>query len=114
MELKRGRPLGHPDFNYGNTCSQRHGVIPGFYLEYLRGISFPPKRPASTPKILSSLQYISNYSIGKSSRQDKVSAHEVSIPCLRTLYDMIVSQNAPDCISLQIHFKKFSGGGGGV
>ena len=25
----------------------------------------------------------------------------------------IVSQNAPDCISLHIHFRKFLGGGGG-
>ena len=34
---------------------------PGFYLGYLRGRSFPPKCQASPPKILLSLQYISNY-----------------------------------------------------
>ena len=50
----------------------------------------------------------------KSSSRDEVSADEVSIPCLRTLYDKIVSQNAPDCISAHIHFKQISGGGGGV
>ena len=38
----------------------------------------------------------------KSSRRDKVIAHEVSIPCLRSLYSKIVSQNAPDCISAHI------------
>ena len=32
---------------------------------------------------------------------------------LRTLYDKIMSQNAPDCISLHIHFRKIFGGRGG-
>ena len=43
----------------------------------------------------------------------KGGAHEVGILCLRTLHDKIVSQNAPDCISEHIYFKKFPGGGGG-
>ena len=62
-------------------------------LGYLRGRSFLPPRPPRAkipsfpPNILLSLpEYISN-SIGKISRHDEVSAHEVSIPCLRTLYD---------------------------
>ena len=49
-------------------------------LGYLRGRSFPPNILLSLP------EYISNY-IGKVSRRDEVSAHEVSIPGLRTLYD---------------------------
>ena len=44
-------------------------------------------------------------------RDRRRQAHEVRIPCLRTLYDKIVSQNAPDCISVHIRFKKFPGGG---
>ena len=58
--------------------------------------SFPQKR-------LLSLQYISNY-IGKLSRCHEVSVHTV-------IFLKIVSQNAPDCISAHIHFKKFPGGG---
>ena len=38
--------------------------VTGFFLGYLMGKSFPPNCPASLPKILLSLQYISNY-IGK-------------------------------------------------
>ena len=57
-------------------------------LGYLRGRSSPPVEISSfPPNILLSLpEYISNY-IGKISRSDEVIAHEVSIPCLRTLYD---------------------------
>ena len=58
----------------------------------------------------------------------RVSAHEVSFLCLRTLYDKehhhdeklkqnitvtflkIVSQNAPDCLSAHLHFKTFRRG----
>ena len=39
----------------------------------------------------------------KSSRWDEFSAHTVTFP-------RIVSQNAPDCISAHVHFKKFPGG----
>ena len=53
-----------------------------YWAGYLRGISFPPQK--------------------KSSRRDEVSAHTVTFP-------KIVSQNAPDCISAHIHFKKFPG-----
>ena len=38
----------------------------------------------------------------KSFRHDKVIAHSVT-------FLKIVSQNAPDCISVHIHFKKFPG-----
>ena len=58
-------------------------------LGYLRGRSSPPPVEISSfpPNMLLSLpEYISNY-IGKVSRRDEVSAHEVSIPGLRTLYD---------------------------
>ena len=59
-------------------------------LGYLRGRSSPPppaKIPSFPPNTLLSLpEYISNY-IGKVSRRDEVSAHEVSIPDPRTLYD---------------------------
>ena len=62
-------------------------LFSGFYLGYLRGRSFPTKKCSAPPqKILLSLQFVSNY-IGKSPRLDEVSAHEVSIPCLRTLHD---------------------------
>ena len=81
---------------------------PGFYLGYLRGRSFPPpkkkKCPASPQKVLFhifTVYSISNYSISeKSSRLDEVSAHG-TVPFL-----IIVSQNAPDCFSAHIHFKK--------
>ena len=33
---------------------------------------------------------------------------------LRTLYDNIMSQNAPDCISLHIYFRNIFGGRGGA
>ena len=63
----------------------------GFYLGYLRGRNFPPppkKKLRFPPKILLSLKNVSNYSRSeKSSRRQKDSTHEVSIPCLRTLYD---------------------------
>ena len=42
-------------------------------------------------------------------RDRRGQAHEVRIPCLRTLCDKIVSQNAPDCTSVPIHFKNFPG-----
>ena len=71
----------------GKADSYKSLSVPGFYLGYLRGRSFPPK-------ILLLLQYKSNY-IGKLSRRDEVSAHEVSNTCLRTQ----LSQNAADCIS---------------
>ena len=72
---------------------------PGFYLGYLRGRSFPPKMPSFPPKklILLSLQY----SVTISSLQ--VTAHTVVLL-------KIVSQNAPNCISAQIHFKNFGEG----
>ena len=65
-------------------------LFSGLYLGYLRGGSFPTKKCSAPPppkkKILLSLQFVRNY-IGKSPRRDEVSAHEVSIPCLRTPYD---------------------------
>ena len=60
----------------GKADSYKSLSVPGFYLGYLRGRSFPKK-------ILLLLQYKSNY-IGKLSRRDEVSAHEVSNTCLRT------------------------------
>ena len=75
-------------------------LLSGFYLGYLRGRSFPRKMPSFPPKILLSLQYISNY-IGKIIQRDEVSAH---------YFLKIGSQNAPDCISVHIHFKQFPGG----
>ena len=42
----------------------------------------------------------------KSSRRDEVSEHTVT-------FLKIVSQNAPDCTSVHIHFKNYRGGGGG-
>ena len=36
-------------------------LFSGFYLGYLWGRSFPPKMPSFPRKILSSIQYISNY-----------------------------------------------------
>ena len=91
------------------------------YLGYLRGRSSTPKTPSlPPPPPPAKTKYCYHYTTvflvtisEKSSRRDEVSAHEVSIPCLRTLYDNIVSQNAPDCISADIHFKKISRGGGG-
>ena len=60
----------------------------GFYLGYLRGRIFPQNAQLPPPNILLSLQYISNLLfLEKSSRHDQVSAHEVSILCLRTLHD---------------------------
>ena len=51
----------------------------GFYLGYLRGRSSSPPPPPQKKKERSISE--------KSSRRFKVSLHEVSIPCLRTLYD---------------------------
>ena len=75
----------------GKADSYKSLSVPGFYLGYLRGRSFPPK-------ILLLLQYKSNY-IGKLSRRDEVSAHEVSNTCLRTQLcfkmQQIASQRCP-------------------
>ena len=60
----------------------------GFYLGYLRGRDFPPKMssfPSNNVVIIT--VYTEVTTSEKSSRRDEVSAHEVSIPCLRTLYD---------------------------
>ena len=61
---------------------------PGLYLGYFRGRSFPPQI------------YCYHYSIQviileKSSRRYKGSAHEVSIPCLKTLYDKFPGGGMP-------------------
>ena len=75
----------------GKADSYKSLSVPGFYLGYLRGRSFPPE-------ILLLLQYKSNY-IGKLSRRDEVSAHEVSNTCLRTQLclkmQQIASQRCP-------------------
>ena len=75
----------------GKADSYKSLSVPGFYLGYLRGRSFPQK-------ILLLLQYKSNY-IGKLSRRDEVSAHEVSNTCLRTQLcfkmQQIASQRCP-------------------
>ena len=75
----------------GKADSYKSLSVPGFYLGYLRGRSFPPK-------ILLLLQYKSNY-IGKLSRRDEVSAHEESNTCLRTQLclkmQQIASQRCP-------------------
>ena len=69
--------------------------------------SFPPPHPHPRQKknVIITV-YISNRILEKSSRCDKVSEHTVTF--LKT-----VSQNAPDHISVHIHFQKFLGGGGG-
>ena len=61
-------------------------------LKINRSVKMPLHRPSmgavgSGSWVPVSLQYISNYIGKKSSRRDEVSAHEVSIPCLRTLHD---------------------------
>ena len=77
----------------------------GFYLGYLRGRSFPPPKkkecPASPKKILSSLQYISNY-IRKiiQTRQGRCTHCNISQNCVSKC----------TCISAHIHFKTFPGG----
>ena len=58
--------------------------------------------PSFPPKILLTLQNIVTIS-EKSSLRDEVSAHTAT-------FLKIVSQNAADCISAHIHFKKFPGG----
>ena len=87
-----------------HECTSAPGkwtVLTGLCLGYLRGRSFPPpqkKHPASPPKKELSLQYKSNY-IGK------------IIPTRRRQCTHCnISQNAPDCISAHIHFKKLPGG----
>ena len=61
----------------------------------------PKKRPSFHPKnIVITTAYIKVTISEKSSRRDEVSAHTVT-------FLKIVSQNAPDCISVHIHFKKF-------
>ena len=59
--------------------------FPGFYLGYLRGRSFPPKCLSSPPpKILLSLQHISNY-IGKiiQTRRGQCTHCNISQNCLK-------------------------------
>ena len=65
--------------------------LSGFYLGYLRGRGFPQNDQLPFPPPPKK-KYCYHYSIEvtiseKSSRRDEVSAHEVSIPSLRTLYD---------------------------
>ena len=62
-------------------------MLAGFYLRYLRGRSSPPLPLPPIEK-----NYCNHYRkevtrSKKSSSRDGVSAHEASIPCLRTLYD---------------------------
>ena len=87
-----------------HECTSAPGkwtVLTGLCLGYLRGRSLPPpqkKHPSSPPKKELSLQYKSNY-IGK------------IIPTRRRQCTYCnISQNAPDCISAHIHFKKLPGG----
>ena len=75
----------------------------GFHLGYLRGKCFPQKTP-SFPRA-QKIVIITVRNRQKSSSCNEVSAHEVSILCLTTLYDKIVSQNTSDCISAHIHLK---------
>ena len=110
VRLQEARcPLARGSKPQQNTIG---GRLSGFYLGYLRGRRLPPppkkKCPASTPKLLLSLQSISNY-IRKTIQTRRVLCTWSKFSCLRTLYDKIVSQNAPDCISLHIHFQKCPG-----
>ena len=74
-----------------------------FYVGYLRGRSFPPKTPSFPPPPQVTI-------LEKSSTHAKVSACEVGFPCLSTLYDKIVSQNAPDFhLSTYLFPKNFRG-----
>ena len=89
---------------YKSMSNKRYS---GFCLGYLRGRSFPQKMPSFLPKVLLSLQYISNCN-GKIIQTRRASQ------CTWSKYslsgDTTVSQNAPDCISAHIHFKNFPEG----
>ena len=79
-------------------------ITPGFYPEYLRGKSFPPPICPASPQKYCYQYGIQVTALEKSPRHDEVIAHTVT-------FLKIVSQNAPDCISAQIHFKKFLASG---
>ena len=79
-------------------------VLTGLYLGYLRGRNSPPLQNTQLPHPKKSYHYSIKVTISeKSSRRDEGSAQTVA-------FLKIVSQNAPDCISAYIHFKKFPGG----
>ena len=88
---------------------------PGFYLEYLRGRSFPPqkKKNAQLPHkkyCLISLPYtvyvttVYRKNHPDSTRSVHTALYHFSKLCLK------IMQNAPDCFSAHIHFKKCPGG----
>ena len=87
-----------------HECTSAPGkwtVLTGLCLGYLRGRSLPPPKKKNTqlPHPKKSYHYSIKVTISeKSSRRDEGSAH----------YN--ISQNAPDCISAHIHFKKLPGG----
>ena len=95
--LRRNAPKSHALW----FSSRFHAIRichPGFYLAYLRGRSY-----CYHYSII-----ISNY-IGKiiQPRRGQCTRSKY-IPCLRTLYDKIVSQNAPDLHLSAYSFQKIS------
>ena len=90
-----------------NSPILRFNSRPGFCLGYLRGSSFPRKTPSFPPKMLWSLQYISNY-IGKiiQTRWGQCTHSNISHNC--------VSKCTRLHLSVYSFQKNFRGGGGGM